>query len=298
MPTAALTDYFKGIGLKRLLLATDLSSRSDRALERSIDLARTHEAHLTILHVVDEDLPRALRSSLTAAAEEELAAVLKKAGISAASDVSVCVVEGREHLTILDAAEKDDVDLVILGRHRDESVDRPLRGTTMERVLRQGRTPVLVVTDRTEGPYRKVMIGVDFSTCSQAAIRAGFSVAPDADFNFVHAFQVPFEGFLAGNAVQAEVSRERDEELAKVIDAEMETLLQRRGTDLGLEGRLRRVVRDGEVTGVLRSEAAHLNPDLLVIGTHGREGIAHALLGSVAESFLNRPPCDVLAVKA
>lgn len=284
--------------MKRLLLATDLSSRSDRALERSIDLARSHDAHLTILHVVDEELPTPLRSTMVTAAEAEIGAAVTKAGMSSAQGVSVLIAEGRDHQTILNVAEKDGCDLLILGRHRDESVDRPLRGTTMERVLRQGRTPVLVVTDRTEGPYRKVMIGVDFSVFSRAAIKAGFATAPQAEFHFVHAFQVPFEGFLAGSAVQSEVAREREEALAAIIDAEMEPLLRRHGTSSGMEGKLNRVMRDGEVIGVLRSEATRLNPDLLVIGTHGRVGIAHALLGSVAESLLNRPPCDVLAVKA
>lgn len=284
--------------MKKLLLATDLSSRSDRALERSIDLARSHDAHLTILHVVDEDLPAQLRSTMATAAEAEIGAAVTKAGLSRPQGVSVLIAEGRDHQTILDVAEKNGCDLLILGRHRDESVDKPLRGTTMERVLRQGRTPVLVVADRTESPYRKVMIGVDFSVFSRVAIKTGFAVAPDAEFHFVHAFQVPFEGFLAGSSVQNEVSREREETLAGIINSEMESLLRKGGTRSDLEGRLHRVMRDGEVVGVLRSEAARLQPDLLVIGTHGRVGIVHALLGSVAESLLNRPPCDVLAVKA
>ena len=284
--------------MKRILLATDLSARSDRALARGIDLARAQKAHITVLHVVDEDLPGAVQTQLVAAAKAEIEAVLAKAKCSRSADLSVCVVTGRDHLTILEAAAREHSDLIVLGRHRDESTDRPLRGTTMERVVRQGHTPVLVVTDRSDGSYRNVMVGVDFSVFSRSALKAGFSIAPKADFHFVHAFQVPFEGFLSGNAVRREVSREREEALSRIIDEEMDVLLRARGPDDGVEGKFHRVMRDGEVISVLRSEAARIKPDLIVIGTHGRIGIAHALLGSVAENLLNHPPCDVLAVKA
>jgi nucleotide-binding universal stress UspA family protein len=58
------------------------------------------------------------------------------------------------------------------------------------------------------------------------------------------------------------------------------------------------VLRRGAVGEVLREQIATLKPDLLVVGTHGRTGVAGAVLGSVATGLLSDPPCDVLAVKA
>ena len=282
--------------MKRLLLATDLSARSDRALERGLQLARQHKAHLTVLHIVDEDLPVAVGTQLAATAEAEIETVLAKVGRPRDVELSICVIPGRDYRAIVEAAEKDGCDLVILGRHRDEAGDRPLRGTTMERVLRLGRVPVLVVADRAGGPYRRVMIGIDFSAFSRLAVKAALAVASGADFNLVHAFQVPFEGFLPGSAARVDVQSERDEALARIIDEEMTALLDAHAAKA--QGNLHRVLRHGETISVLRAEAARVKPDLLVIGTHGRVGIAHALLGSVAENLLNHPPCDVLAVKA
>ena len=284
--------------MKRFLLATDLSARSDRALDKSLGLAALHNAHLTILHVIDEDLPKEVQTQLADAAETQIEAFMAKADMARDVDVSVCVTPGREHLTIVDAAERDGCDLIILGRHRDETADRPLRGTTMERVLRQGQTPVLVVTDRADGPYASVMVGVDFSVFSRIALKVGLAVAPRANFHIVHAFQVPFEGFLSGGRTRSAMSREREATLAKIVNEEMNSLLQVTGPGCVADARIQRVIRDGEVISVLRSEAARIKPDLIVIGTHGRVGIAHALLGSVAENLLNHPPCDVLAVKA
>ncbi|MDP7392813.1 MAG: universal stress protein [Pseudomonadota bacterium] len=58
------------------------------------------------------------------------------------------------------------------------------------------------------------------------------------------------------------------------------------------------MVKQGEAVAVLRDEVSNLRPDLLVFGTHGRVGLSHLLIGSVAEAILNQPSCDVLVVKA
>jgi nucleotide-binding universal stress UspA family protein len=57
--------------------------------------------------------------------------------------------------------------------------------------------------------------------------------------------------------------------------------------------RFKRVLSQGWAREVIRRELERLRPDLLVVGTHGRTGVSHALLGSVAEHLLSNPPCDV-----
>ncbi|MEC8198703.1 MAG: universal stress protein, partial [Pseudomonadota bacterium] len=56
--------------------------------------------------------------------------------------------------------------------------------------------------------------------------------------------------------------------------------------------------KQGEPDAVLRDEVLNLRPDLLVLGTHGRVGLSHILIGSVAGAILNQPPCDFPFVKA
>ncbi len=67
--------------MKRILVATDFSTRSDRAVRRAILLAKTHEASLTLLHVVDDDQPqRIVKTEQKASMEiiEELATTLRE----------------------------------------------------------------------------------------------------------------------------------------------------------------------------------------------------------------------------
>ncbi|NBB82898.1 MAG: universal stress protein, partial [Alphaproteobacteria bacterium] len=62
--------------------------------------------------------------------------------------------------------------------------------------------------------------------------------------------------------------------------------------------RLSPLVRIGGVVQAVAAAAERFSPDLLVVGTHGRTGVAHALLGSVAGTLLADPPVDVLAIRA
>lgn len=53
----------------------------------------------------------------------------------------------------------------------------------------------------------------------------------------------------------------------------------------------------GPLPGILTDAVQDLQADLLVVGTHGRKGVAHLLLGSVAEKLLRIAPCPVLVVR-
>lgn len=57
------------------------------------------------------------------------------------------------------------------------------------------------------------------------------------------------------------------------------------------------LLREGETSGTIRENVTNLKPYLFAVGTHGRIGIAHAILGSVAEDLLANAPIDVLTVK-
>jgi nucleotide-binding universal stress UspA family protein len=281
--------------MKRLLAATDLSPRSDRALERAARLARQWGAELVALHVVDDDLPASLAERRRGEAELEirrhLAALPDPGGLKAV----VAVVYGQDFAEIIRAAEERDVDLVALGTHREGS---PLRdvfvGTTVERVLRHGNRPVLLVRDRAPEPYRQIVVAVDFSVYSRRALEFALRFAPDGEFHVVHAYDVPFSGFLGADP-RGEPSRRQARAFEQMATGEMDAFLAGFGDP---RPRVARVVRQGEVTGVVAGEVERLRAQLLVVGTHGRTGVAHALLGSVAGSLLKHPPCDVLAVRA
>ena len=108
----------------------------------------------------------------------------------------------------------------------------------------------------------------------------------------MHAFETPFKGlFSQGGSAQ----KKHQEQMNIMLEEEKRAFV----TPFSVpSSRLNWKLGEGAVRDVIAREVETLHPDLLVIGTHGRTGVAHALLGSVAENLLSDPPCDILAVKA
>lgn len=281
--------------MKRLLMATDLSGRSDRALARAFCIARDHGAGLTIVHVVDQDLPAALADAQEAAARQSIRGHVEALSDDGAPEITIEVVQGRAYAGILELSEKNECEMIVLGLHHEDSVLDMFRGTTAERVIRAGNSPVLLVKERPSAPYHRIMVAVDFSVYSRRAVEFAVRFAPAGEFHLVHAYDVPFRGFLYGRDTRQQVSDQHRAQFQDMVEGEMATFLT--GLD-ATAPRLEQIMQEGAVREVIHRQFDRLKPDLLVIGTHGRTGVAHAFLGSVAEDLLRTPPCDVLAVKA
>jgi nucleotide-binding universal stress UspA family protein len=141
----------------------------------------------------------------------------------------------------------------------------------------------------------RILCPVDFSDTAHAALRyaVDFGQRFDAELTLLHVYQAPGftlpEGMVvAGADVVTDLLRDIHSALARWRDEAL-----RRGA---------RAVRVAAVAGATHPEIARYADeqgfDLVVIGTHGRTGIAHALLGSTAEKVVRYSHCPVLTVRA
>lgn len=134
----------------RILLPTDGSEASSRAIEQAIGLASETGAELHALFVV-EDIPYApemmddeVEDQLRAVGEEALESIREQAA-EASVEIVAAVEEGAPHDVILDYAEAAAVDLIVMGTHGRSGLDRYLLGSVTERVVRTADVPVLTV---------------------------------------------------------------------------------------------------------------------------------------------------------
>lgn len=136
-----------------ILVPTDGSTEGERAVEYAIDLARTHDATLRAIYVVNaasygglpmetawDGISDALRDEGQAAVDrvEELA---EERGVR----VDTAVLEGSPSRVIVDEAQPEKCDLVVMGTHGRGGIDRLLLGSVAERVVRSSPVPVLTV---------------------------------------------------------------------------------------------------------------------------------------------------------
>ncbi|HEY9274405.1 MULTISPECIES: universal stress protein [Achromobacter] len=277
-----------------ILLATDLSARGDRALDRALQLAKELGTKLIVLHVMESHATsarlttpvwRRLSTDHKALAERELAEDL------AAADVptEVVVVSGDPLVRIMETADSYGCSLIVTGTARDETLGRLLLGTTVEKLARQARQPVLVVKTRPRRPYRDVLVATDFSAGSRQALRAALQLVPNADLTLFHSYDVPFQGKKAPDDAITRSFYHAAEQSAQEFIAETPELAQVAAPKVVLEC--------GQPETVLSEYSFNHRSDLVVTGTHGRTGILRTAIGSVAERLLESLPSDVLIVR-
>jgi universal stress protein E len=280
--------------MQTILVASDLSARSDRALARAASLAEQHKAKLIVVHVVDEELPAALADRQIEDAENALRAALSALPQSGGHAGELRVLVGEHYQSILAEAERVDADLIVIGQHRKDILLDLFRGSTGERIIRFGNRPVLVVKSPARHGYVSLLAAIDFSIPSRRAIEAAVKLAPDADVTLVHAFDIPFRGLMFSAGAMGNLAKKHQQQFQDLVDVQTRDFLATLSRPIAVKDV---IAKEGRPEEVIIATAEEARPDLLVVGTHGRSGLGRAVLGSVAEHVLARATCDVLAVR-
>jgi nucleotide-binding universal stress UspA family protein len=194
--------------IKHILVATDLTDRSERACERGIRLARERAATVDLLHVVEGGLRAQVQERRRALAEEYLREWFASVSETERPGVRFSVETGDPFAVILERAQERNAGLIVLGEPGKKGLKDLFVGTTAERVVRHSDRPALIVRQTAPGAYRRVLIAIDFSEGASRALDAAYEVAPDAEFLAAHAWQVPAVGLATRQAAEKAVEEE------------------------------------------------------------------------------------------
>lgn len=281
--------------MNAILCATDLSPRAELAVDRAAALALQFGVGLRLLHVVDDDQPRTIVDLEIAGARAALSTQAEGLDITAESGVEILVKAGCVFRTIVSTAAESGADLVVMGAHRRRLLKDVVVGTTLERVIRTGSRPVLMVNAATRGRYESVLLALDGSTASVRAVESAKSLRllDDVRISVIRAFEPVYKGMLTWAGARQDTISEYTEVWATEAKSEIIDLLRKAGLD---DAASRVLTEEGPPAPTIKRAIARLEPQLLVIGTHGRAGIARALLGSVAERIISEVDRDILVV--
>jgi nucleotide-binding universal stress UspA family protein len=276
---------------RTVLVPTDLSEGSSAALDRGLALPLGARSRIDLVHVLS-DVPAKARTKVEAAARQALEREVERArSLRPELEVTSRLLRGLTYVEIIRRARSLDAELVVIGRHGRWPVRDVFIGSTAARVVRTGETPVLVVRGAATVPYRRPLVATDLGdTLRQLAELALRIVGRSTTVNVVHAVHIPFEGFMAPTGAAREKLRRPAEEEARIKLARLLSAYRD-------HARWRPRVRTGDPRSILVGEAIRCRADVIVLGTHGRSGLSHALLGSVAEWTLANAPCDVLVAR-
>jgi universal stress protein E len=186
-------------------------------------------------------------------------------------------------------------DLLVMGPHRRALFKDVFVGTTLERVLRRVGVPVLVANRDGSADYRHVLVAVDLSVDSAAALAAAkaLGLLQAVPIEILHVFDPMARGLVSmathsPQAVEHYVAMSR-QEASDALAAFLSTV-----DFAGVEYTVR--VLEGPPAATITQAAQ--GAGLVVVGTRGRTGAARVFLGSVAEFVVRSVDADVLVARA
>lgn len=283
---------------QKILVALDGSSACYNALKQAIKLASEQKGGILGIYVAprfigDLDLTgiKDIESVIKGPAEEITARAQAIAKEERGLTVRVITEQGEPYERILDAAEAEGCDLIVLGSKDYSAVERGTKqvlGRTLTRVIGYSRIDVLVVPENTSMHWSSILLATDGSAYSEIATKKAI------------AFAMAYGERLKVIAV-VNTSDEFMTIAPKLQQAMVETAQKlvrdtaQKAKDAGCEADT--FVMEGDTAQIITELAQKEGVDAIIMGSHGRTGIRRLLMGSVTEGVINLSPCPVLVVK-
>jgi len=291
------------MAFRKVLCPIDFSTGSEQAMRVAARLANEHAAELVLVHVwhlppvafageymYPADIVQQLGDDAQGALETATAEATKL-GIARVTSTLLTGVPWQE---IVEAAQRDaGATLVVIGTHGRTGLARVLLGSVAEMVVRHAPCPVLTVRPNNEpAPFNHVLCPIDFSRSSRDAMNLAAELARPggAGITLLHVLELPVP--FAGELRAPDLQRDLDARSAALLD-QWATELRAQAT-VPVAQRVRIGHPGAQTLAVLDDDRAF---DLVVMGSHGRTGIARMVLGSVAEKLVRHARCPVLVAR-
>ncbi len=279
--------------IRKILCPTDFSVYSKNALEHAVTLAQQQEAEITVLHVdefdvsplgifdLDDEVIRQYRDLKTRLLKEKMEMFAGEA-IPENIRFETRISPGRAYKTIVEEAEANNFDLIVIARRGTTNLSDHLVGSTAERVVRLARCPVLSIRG-TNRPsvrgLRYILCPTDFSPSANAALSYAISMADkyNSKLFIQHISEIAGESDVQSLERKAPKLSDISQ---KAKDIEIEFIYDR---DIEPNNSIIRFAEDREI-------------DLIVMSTHGQKGLRRVFIGNNTAEVVRKAGCPVLTV--
>lgn len=279
---------------KHLLLAIDVYENDDALVEEATLLVKRHQGILSLVHVaphVLSSVPYAydFQASIIEHARKKLAELKKKFKFN---DKQIHLLEGQAKVEVTGLAKKIGADLIVCGSHGKHGFGLIL-GSTANGILHFADMDVLTIRINPEGkrlvrfPYKDVVVATNLHDDNLKVLDTANEIARafGATLHVIHVVgDVAALGYYP--AIEFDLKGDAEKELAKLVDQQkIEVKKENIHVSIGFPKQ--------EILDL----TARVQAGLIVIGSHGRKGLAAAVLGSTANAVLHGAQSDALVVR-
>jgi nucleotide-binding universal stress UspA family protein len=275
--------------MKKIIIPVDFSKHSEYALETAAALAKTHNAELIVMHMLE--LSDSIFSSTSSQKNEETHFMLMVAKKNFEEFLDKPYLEGitvtpmvKHHKVLKEVSEVASsvkADLIVIGSRGHNDFDGIFTGSNTEKVVRYSTTPVLVVKSKPKNvDFNHVVLAIDFNANSVSPVKNALELLKQLakKVTLLH-INLPNLGFLSTDEIQEQV-----DEFLKL--GKLEHIKD------SIDFTADHNVEDGIINYAKREDA-----DVLAIITHGRTGLNHFFGGSISEDLVNHSKLPVVTFK-
>jgi nucleotide-binding universal stress UspA family protein len=268
--------------IEKLMVATDGSQYSESAVREAISLAKICSSNLIAVSVVktniefDSVLPQFVEKNEQEAIKhlESVKAQAAKEGVNCTTIVSL---SEEPYEDIVRHASKNHADMIIMGTYGKTEMKRLMMGSVTAMVIGHAPCNVLVVPLHAKVECRNIILATDGSKYSEAAASEAIGIAKRCGTYLI---------VISTASSEAEIASAKDN-VNKVSEA-----AEKEGV------KTTPVIAKGKPYEAIIETSKQKKADLIVVGSHGRTGLARLLMGSVTERVIGHTEVAVLVVKA
>ena len=277
--------------LKNILVAIDFSESSENELNNSIQFAKMFNSKITLIHVLPDDIGNdKVKALVEKAATNQLKEINNKISNEEIETGEPILDYGRYSDCIVNASDRINANLVIIGAGEKKKKDKFQLGITAENIIRKSDKPVFVVKNNQQLDINHIICPIDFSQESSRALKNAIIMARMFKAKLVVLSVHPLfrQSFTKLEAAKINEQRRKDHEVEfhkfikpfNFVDVNIEMVLK--GGDPALE--------------ILKS-IKKTKSDLVIMGTTGRSGINKVLMGSVTEKVVREVLSSFITLK-
>jgi len=278
---------------RKILVAVDDSEASLHALKESLRLAQAEQSDIMAVAVsppYEGDLRlvgvRDIKALFREPCETALTAAMKVAEAEGIPLRTACL-EGVPHEEIVDLADAEDFDLIVMGIGGN-STEKFRLGSITARVIGYSQRDVLAVPAKSTIGWQSIVLATDGSKYSENATDRALNIAKayGAELNIVSATDFACELYAHAPEVGEDLIKKAKEHV---------DVGKRQADRMGIHTEC--FVREGFAYKAIIDLAKEKSARMIVIGSHGKTGLRRLLMGSVVEKVIGHSHCPVLVVK-
>ncbi|HEY3369457.1 MAG TPA: universal stress protein [Prolixibacteraceae bacterium] len=294
---------------KNILIPLDGSKLAEAALSPAESLAKTLNAPITLIHIIEKDAPQVIHSdhhlSRVDEADEYLRHIAENTfpgDIKIETHVHTAQVKDVAASIIQHSTEEFNPDLIVMCAHGSSGIRDFVFGNIAQQVVAGGKTPLLLIqpqsTNNQPFTLRRIFVPLDSESKHDESLHFAIGLAKAYDAEIYLLTVVPTIGTLSGQ--DAAVSTMLPATAIAFLDFKEETTKEHLQThlteilDAGI--RAKAEIARGDAAEMIATTAARVEADLILLATHRRAGMGAFWARSVAPDVVRKSHLPVLLV--